>query len=295
VEDVLYNGKLIKWHGKGEFKATSGMPGFQIPKKQCVVEKGPVPEGTYYIPLIEGSLAEDDGTGICQLKPSWQLQEIPRGAAAGKCEPYWANWGNNRVRFEPNDIITKQKCSPVMRDGFYLHDSVKGFSHGCIEVENRFFIQLRFFVKYSKQKKLILKIQYKSGRLQMVVLKYKLSSFFLFGSIFATGACIAGQEYSIDVDIDNSLHSCIEMSESGIIEDDQNVFLDTLWVNKLPIGDCGCKSAAMSYSVKLADGDKLVSYGVISSFDKRGYKFLINHDSSINYKSRFKLSIGCSA
>jgi len=71
VEDILYDGVLVKWHGKGRFKGSSGMPGFQTARNQCAVERGPVPEGSYYIPLIEGALAEDDGTGICQLKPSW--------------------------------------------------------------------------------------------------------------------------------------------------------------------------------------------------------------------------------
>ena len=44
----------------------------------------------------------------------------------------WANWGNNRVRFEPADVITKNKCK-TNRGEFYLHDSVKIYSHGCIE------------------------------------------------------------------------------------------------------------------------------------------------------------------
>jgi len=34
-----------------------------------------------------------DGTGTCNLSPSWQIQTIPRGSATGVCEPYWANWG----------------------------------------------------------------------------------------------------------------------------------------------------------------------------------------------------------
>lgn len=85
---LVYDGTKLTWIGKGVFKATSGMEGFQLPKDQCLPERGPVPEGNYYIPLIEGTYAVDDGSGICQLKPSWRLEKIPRGKEAGECEPY---------------------------------------------------------------------------------------------------------------------------------------------------------------------------------------------------------------
>ncbi len=91
MEDLYYDGTKLTWKGQGSFKATSGMAGFQMPKHQCIPERGPVPEGKYYVPLIAGDFAEDDGNGICQLKPSWQIQHIPRGVKAGTCEPYWAN------------------------------------------------------------------------------------------------------------------------------------------------------------------------------------------------------------
>ena len=126
--DTQYDGRILKWIGKGTFKATSGMPGYQEPTFQCDKEKGPVPEGNYYIPLIKGDLARDDGTGVCKLAPSWQIQRIPRGSAAGTCESYWANWGHNRVRFEPADLSTKNACK-LKRRGFYINDSTKGYSH----------------------------------------------------------------------------------------------------------------------------------------------------------------------
>ena len=83
MADMTYNGTVLDWTGKGKFKATSGMPGFQLPEHQCRPEEGPVPEGLYYIPLIKGSAAKDDGAGICRLQPAWQVQTIPRGAEAG--------------------------------------------------------------------------------------------------------------------------------------------------------------------------------------------------------------------
>ena len=162
MEKLFFDGTTLTWKGKGIFKATSGMTHFQMPKNQCIPDRGPVPEGNYYIPLIKGDYAKDDGNGICQLKPSWQIEKIPRGSKAGACEPFWANWGNNRVRFEPSDVGTKNKCKPS-RSGFYLHDSTKGFSHGCIEVEESFFNSLRGYIKSNRNKKLLLNIKYTPG------------------------------------------------------------------------------------------------------------------------------------
>lgn len=161
MDDLVYNGTKLNWTTQRiSFKATSGMRGYQSPNSQCLPDKGPVPEGTYRIPLVIGGFASDDGRGQCNLAPSWQIQTIPRNEAAGHCEPYWANWGNNRVRFEPADSATQKACGGV-RGGFYLHDSTKGFSHGCIEVEGSFFFRLKVYAKDNPHKKsLWLKIQY---------------------------------------------------------------------------------------------------------------------------------------
>lgn len=161
MNTLAYDGIKVTW-GKEMFRATSGKRGYQLPENQCIPDHGPVPEGNYYIPLIEGSYAEDDGTGLCKLIPSWRIEKIPRGEMAGDCESNWANWGNNRVRFEPNDDATKAKCNPY-RSGFYLHDSIKGFSSGCIEIEQHFFDALRTYIKSSTGKKLFLNINYTVG------------------------------------------------------------------------------------------------------------------------------------
>jgi hypothetical protein len=139
------------------------MPGHQMPGEFCVGEAGPVPPGYYKVLLADRGQAQDDGTQQCALKPAWGMQAIPRGAAAGECEGYWANWGWNRARMEPADEATRSRCTP-MRGGFYLHDSVKGYSHGCIEVEGRIFPLLRTYVRSSQKASMILKVDYAAGR-----------------------------------------------------------------------------------------------------------------------------------
>lgn len=164
VVDMVYNGQKITWPGMGTFKATSGLIGYQDPEYYCVPDSGPIPEGLYKIFLADQGIAKDDGTGRCAIKPAWGIQSIPRGAAAGSCEPYWQNWGNNRVRMEPADTATKIRCSPLTRGGFYLHDSTKGYSHGCIEVEGRIFAKLRDSNKSAGKSLLTIQVEYTKGK-----------------------------------------------------------------------------------------------------------------------------------
>lgn len=162
--DMEYDGQALTWQGRGSFKATSGLPESQMPINQCVPDYGPIPEGFYRVFIRDHGVAQDDGRGFCVIKPSWGIQVIPRGKDADGCEQYWANWGNNRARMEPADTITKLRCNPVVRGGFYLHDSTKGYSHGCIEVESNLFIHLRNYHKQTSKNTVILKVKYVNGR-----------------------------------------------------------------------------------------------------------------------------------
>ena len=65
---------------------------------------------------------------------------------------------------EPADNMTKARCHPIARSGFYLHDSTKGFSHGCIEVETKLFPLLRAFHKKTNKTSIVLKVAYVKGR-----------------------------------------------------------------------------------------------------------------------------------
>jgi hypothetical protein len=159
--DMEYDGKILKWQGQ-RYKATSGMPGYQRANNSCISDSGPIPEGLYYVFLADKGEA-DTVNGRCKLKPSWGMQTIPRGADAGRCEPYFANWGRNRVRLEAANKSTRNRCAPLNRRGFYLHDSTKGFSHGCIEVEASLFSRLRSFRSSKHKDRLILKVNYPSG------------------------------------------------------------------------------------------------------------------------------------
>jgi hypothetical protein len=185
-DHLEYDGQTLTWKPGGHrYRATSGLveeailPGgirsltdHRIPSQQCVRDRGPIPEGNYYLQarLDPQKYARDDGTNRCNLRAAGPIQHIPRGGdpalgprgmRAGRCEPFWANWGWRRVQLQPADARTARACSPA-RGGFYLHDSTKGYTHGCIEVEGAFFDRLIRFARTGRQSRMLLKVAYRT-------------------------------------------------------------------------------------------------------------------------------------
>ncbi|ECC2074445.1 DUF2778 domain-containing protein [Salmonella enterica] len=147
----------------GIFKATTGLPDLQWPDKQCVPDAA-IPEGNYKLFIQFQGEAPIRNAADCDLGPSWGWSTIPRGQAAGTCEIYWANWGYNRIRLESADEKTRKACVGK-RGGFYIHDSTKGYSHGCIEVEPVFFRILKQETeKENGEKTFTVNVKYVSGQ-----------------------------------------------------------------------------------------------------------------------------------
>lgn len=163
---LLYDGTTLTWDTgdagtSAKFKASSGLIGsvwrvfrfdndvfgfmedYRCTWYEKTRDKGPIPTGTYRVATSVPRNPYAAAGGNCNLQASYSIQQIPRGGdpadeptttTAGECEPYWANWGYNRVGLAP----TKNMVAPH-RSGFYIHDSSKGFTHGCIETEQKFF------------------------------------------------------------------------------------------------------------------------------------------------------------
>jgi hypothetical protein len=185
---LTYDGKTLTWNGPDgvvKFNASSGLreknvrmfrsdgwifvfvEDYRCTWYQTIKDRGPVPNGVYKVATTVPKhpfATYDEKT--CSIYNSFSVQQIPRGGditdhpttdTAGSCEPYWANWGFNRTALMP----LGWNAAPH-RSGFYLHDSAKGYSHGCIEVDQAFFstklypiakkhpgIDIRLVVKYS--------------------------------------------------------------------------------------------------------------------------------------------------
>jgi len=168
---LMYDGRKLNWIENGEIKhcfaATSGLSeevsgtrNYQHSKFQCCPNVGPIPEGTYVLRLEfnRQPVAQVADPETCRLQAATGIEQIPDAdpeQGTEHCTPYWQNWGYNRVRIDAYDTKAKQACGGH-RSGFYIHDSHKGYTHGCIEAQHEFFNHLYDFVNSNPKKKLML-------------------------------------------------------------------------------------------------------------------------------------------
>jgi hypothetical protein len=158
-EDMTYNGTKVDWLGVGSYNATSGLPDHQVASDQTKKDEGPIPEGLYAIPLKVAGNAKYDRSG--NLIGGWNgIEAMPDSQLNGETV-WWPEWGRNRVRLTK---LYVKDAKARGRDGFFLHDSTKGYTHGCIEVDTHFFDRLRLqaaaATKPGAKKTLILKVAY---------------------------------------------------------------------------------------------------------------------------------------
>ena len=137
---IEYTGQQYSWykgnvgdHRNAVFSvpATSGGIGLQSPNYVGVKASntigpsgGPIPEGLFEINLRLNPtrVAKLNATGF--LVHGYGIQQIPTDARGQSLIPNWGTW---RARLQP------LRGNMHGRDSMYLHDSGKGFSHGCVE------------------------------------------------------------------------------------------------------------------------------------------------------------------
>ena len=172
---ILSTGNKVYWYaGKyGDtknllyiFKASSGMdkaikqttmPDGKIKKEivntqqakyQTYTDVGPTPEGKYKVNLAPdpNRVAEaDKKTGQLERNPAGGIEKIPAFVENPNKPGYgwtYSDWGQNRARLESVNV-TGATSDQRDLNSFYLHDSEKGYSHGCTEVETALFTKLK--------------------------------------------------------------------------------------------------------------------------------------------------------
>jgi hypothetical protein len=148
--DLLYRGRHLVWFRSLPsavrpprplvFAATSGLTGYQLAKLQTWKDVGPTPEHVYTflagLDPAQGSVGQANARHaratslrVPPYDPAFDHQEaglqfLPLEASGA---PVSSAWGTMRVRLFPVVL-------PSGRGGFFLHNSRKQFSHGCIEV-----------------------------------------------------------------------------------------------------------------------------------------------------------------
>jgi RHS repeat-associated protein len=146
---IEYHGQNLTWFGGkagdysqpiAQYPASSGLPGYQFRDYQNLKDAGPIPAGTYEInlqPDPDRVAQADPRTGELEANPSGGIEHVPVSTALqnGTTVTYGAGgtgggWGNVRAELTP-----KPDTNTHGRFGFFLHDSDKGFSHGCIDTK----------------------------------------------------------------------------------------------------------------------------------------------------------------
>ena len=165
-------GDSVYWYGgdlgdnsdlQYTFAATSGYKDdnvdYQRAMFQDIEDKGPTPEGDYFINL------ELDPSRTVPYEIINDRPIIKRGQGIEKVEIHYEgmlytspDWGTIRAKLEPQTI--KNKCSRDI-NSFYMHNSTKGFTHGCTEVETTLFDMLVFY-RERGHKKIDVRVQYPS-------------------------------------------------------------------------------------------------------------------------------------
>ena len=179
--DMIFDGQQVHWLGVGDFKATSGFKGLQKASDQVLQANGkhpdragPIPEGTYWFAWKIAGHAHFNKHDDMDVDQGVESVSDRVTFADGRYIDFFddtahhkvwnmTEWGRNRVRL---NVIHIDNPHARNRSGFYLHDSTKGYTHGCVEVDTSFFTQLRAFaIAHSKKgvhgkKQLYLRVHY---------------------------------------------------------------------------------------------------------------------------------------
>jgi RHS repeat-associated protein len=156
---ILINGNTVLWYAGSvgdksqllnTYNSTSGQPGYQQAQYQNVRDKGPTPEGTYYInlkPSSERVANANPTTGDLVRSSQGGIEKIPEEYTTndGNTWEYTA-WGNKRALLQPVNV-TGSSSKERDNNSYYLHDSEKCYTHGCTEVDSEFFDKL---IEYQK-------------------------------------------------------------------------------------------------------------------------------------------------
>lgn len=162
--DLYYFGRYLVWKqslppsATGSnylvFDATSGF--LAMANAQNVPNFGPVPEGTYRFKAeldpLQDSVDKANAAMPKQPGPDGPISNTRQGIQyLPNSDPeIYSSWGSMRVRLEPTSSPSSQ------RGGFYLHNSAKAFTSGCIEVGSSLGLTRQDFFK--------LLVEYATGR-----------------------------------------------------------------------------------------------------------------------------------
>ena len=162
---ILSTGDKVFWYG-GEvgddskllytFNATSGnivdrkdggQNNYQEARFQNIKDKGPTPEGDYHINLEPDPDRQvetfwNNGNIDFKKREEGGIETLTFPNPTTGTLSYSPAWGMHRAALTP-DNVTGAKDSERDNSSYYFHDSTKGYTHGCTEVDTELFSQLK--------------------------------------------------------------------------------------------------------------------------------------------------------
>ena len=156
-----------------EYKSTSGYANefygedFRNSKYQHIPNLGPTVEGKYQLKLGDGSIKKAKTHKGALIRANDGIESLTEIDSVDN-DAILQSWGEKRIRMQKVDV--KQpvdnesgEISERDLDSFYFHDSKKGHTSGCHEIESQFFDDLQ---EHSKKgnKKIEVKVEYKANQ-----------------------------------------------------------------------------------------------------------------------------------
>ena len=130
------------------------------------------------------------------------------------------------------------------------------------------------------------------------LLKYKISArpFLIVICLTLFSSCVTGQK-NFNVEkllIDIQIEECIKIMPNGLIHKNDSVYLNTKWKYNKSSGNCGCKSALLSYRIvaKYRGANSILYNKEITSLGHDEFDFIICSDSQKGYES-YRIDIQC--
>ena len=178
---VLSTGNKVYWYAgdKGDkstllytYNASSGLyednNDYRQAKYQNIPDKGPTPEGEYFIKLTPSpdriAKASPKNGELLRSKQGG-IEKIPQQFTTEDGTTYeYTGWGNMRALLQPySGKVTGAEHSERDNYSYYIHDSQKCYTHGCTEVESKFFDQLKAY-RDAGNKKIDIIIEYPNAQ-----------------------------------------------------------------------------------------------------------------------------------
>ena len=188
---ILATGNKVYWYGGkyGDrsivikiYKATSGVKmatfsdgtkrNLQYANEQNIKGGGPTVEGKYKLNLIpdpDRKAEIDTKSGTIVRNKDGGIESLENMTDPNKPGVTFNSpaWGKNRVPMIPIDVkqpnVTPTKDDDRDLTSFYFHDSEKGESHGCHEVETDFFTRLKEY-RAAGNKSIEVQVKYTSKK-----------------------------------------------------------------------------------------------------------------------------------